>query len=441
MAHPIRIPNPIPNPSSSSIDPNSGFCSETKTYHSIRPHCLLPPETTSLSITDFVFSLLLQNSPSSPETTAALIDAATCCHIPYPDVVTRTKTLAASLHHQIGLSNGHSAFVLSPNSVQIPILYLSLFSLGVTVSASNLTSSKSEISRQIDLSKPVIAFTISDTAHNLPSLLHHSPEFESMMTNRTRKFHRISVSQSDKAAMLYSSGTTGKSKGVELSHRNFISSLAGSQAPCPVRFLPAVSFCAVPYFHVYGFLLCLRAVAIGESLVCIGRFDVGMMIRAIDKFRVTQVALAPPVIVAMVRKGDLMDGGHDLSSLEVVACSGAPLPNAVIERFKKRFPGVLVAQIGDNAPAGSERPINLNVEGDDHNTETRDQSHGVKDASQEGDAPKTTDRSGYYNEDDLQVWKDRYLRRNEDPSRRDAKTGGISAPKEITFKYRRTHPK
>ena len=61
----------------------------------------------------------------------------------------------------------------------------------------------------------------------------------------------------------------------------------------------------------------------------------------------------------------------------------------------------------------------------------------MKDADQEGDAPKTTDRSGYYNEDDLHVWKDRYLRRNEDPSRRDAKTGGMSSPKEMTFKYRR----
>ena len=98
------------------------------------------------------------------------------------------------------------------------------------------------------------------------------------------------------------------------------------------------------------------------------------------------------------------------------------------------------AQIRDNAPAGSRRPINLDVEGDDRNTETRDQSHGVKDAGQKGDAPKTTDRSGYYNEDDLQVWKDRYLRKNEDPSRRDAKTGGMSASKYITFKYRRTHP-
>ena len=97
-------------------------------------------------------------------------------------------------------------------------------------------------------------------------------------------------------------------------------------------------------------------------------------------------------------------------------------------------------QIGDTAPAGSRRPINLDVEGATRNIETRDQSHGVKDAGQKGDALKPTDRSGYYNKDDLQVWKDKYLRRNEDPSRRDAKRGRMSAPKEITFKYRRTHP-
>ncbi|KAF5933150.1 hypothetical protein HYC85_029321 [Camellia sinensis] len=78
-------------------------------------------------------------------------------------------------------------------------------------------------------------------------------------------------------------------------------------------------------------------------------------------------------------------------------------------------------QIRDNAPTGSRRPIDLDVERDNSNTETRDQSHTVKEAGQEGDAPKTTDRS---NEDDLLVWKDRYLRRDEDPSRSDAKNRG-----------------
>ena len=65
--------------------------------------------------------------------------------------------------------------------------------------------------------------------------------------------------------------------------------------------------------------------------------------------------------------------------------------------------------IGGNTPAGSGRPIDLDVEGDNHNTETRDQNHSKKDASQDGDVPKKPDQSGYYNEGDFQVWKDRCL--------------------------------
>ncbi|KAL7195505.1 hypothetical protein ACSBR1_035685 [Camellia fascicularis] len=71
-------------------------------------------------------------------------------------------------------------------------------------------------------------------------------------------------------------------------------------------------------------------------------------------------------------------------------------------------------KIGDNAPTGSDRPINLDVEGDNHNAETRDQGHGGKDVGQEGDTSKKTDQSRYYNEDNLQVWRDRCLWRDEE---------------------------
>ncbi|GMP30781.1 hypothetical protein CsSME_00005291 [Camellia sinensis var. sinensis] len=59
-------------------------------------------------------------------------------------------------------------------------------------------------------------------------------------------------------------------------------------------------------------------------------------------------------------------------------------------------------------------PIDLDVERDNHNTETRGQGHGEKDVGQENDASKRTDQSKYYNEDNLQVWKDRCLRRDEE---------------------------
>ncbi|KAL7230766.1 hypothetical protein ACSBR2_009117 [Camellia fascicularis] len=71
-------------------------------------------------------------------------------------------------------------------------------------------------------------------------------------------------------------------------------------------------------------------------------------------------------------------------------------------------------KIGDDTPTGSGRPTDLDVEGDNCNEETCDKNHGEEDVGQEGDVPKKSDRSEYYNEDDLQVWKDRCLWRDDE---------------------------
>ncbi|KAL7223088.1 hypothetical protein ACSBR1_024715 [Camellia fascicularis] len=71
-------------------------------------------------------------------------------------------------------------------------------------------------------------------------------------------------------------------------------------------------------------------------------------------------------------------------------------------------------KIGDDALAGSGRPIDLDTEGDNHNAETRDQGQGKKDVGQMDDTPKKPDQNRYYNEDNLQIWKDRCLRRDEE---------------------------
>ncbi|KAF8390606.1 hypothetical protein HHK36_025133 [Tetracentron sinense] len=331
-----------PNP---SIDPKSGFCSETKIYHSLRSAARLPPEDEPISVTEYVFSIL--RSSSSLEN-IALIDSATGDRLSFSELIRQTEILAASLQNVIGLSRGDTAFILSPNRLQIPILYFSLFSLGVVISPSNPSSSKSEISRQIELCKPVIAFATSATALKLPSLRHEtvlidSPEFNSMMTIPSEKLIRVEVLQSDPSAILYSSGTTGRVKGVVLTHRNWISAAAGSYAGQPVRASPAVVLCTAPYFHVYGFLYCVKAAVVRESAVVMERFDVGMMMRAIGEFKVTHVAVAPPVVLAMVKADSVMDG-YDLSSLEAVLCGGAPLRKELIQRFKKRFPNVSLAQ-------------------------------------------------------------------------------------------------
>ncbi|KAL6190544.1 hypothetical protein ACLB2K_036938 [Fragaria x ananassa] len=333
------------------IDPNSGFCSQTKTFHSLRSKAPLPSETTPLSITHYIFSHL-QASPPPPPSTPALLDPSTRRHVLYPEFTRRVKTLAAALHSQLNLSYGHTAFVISPNSLHLPVLFFSLFSLGVTVSPSNPASTTPEISRQIHLSRPVIAFATSAATHNLPKTLRvvllDSPEFESMtMTSSSPppELPRVRFPQSHTAAVLYSSGTTGAVKGVELTHRNWISMLASAYA---VRnnptAAPPVMLCAVPFFHVYGFGVCMRVLGFGETLAVIpGRFELRATLRAVEEFRISHVAWAPPVVVAVVKLGSKIEG-YDLSSLQVVASGGAPLAKSVIDKLKKRLPNVQVAQ-------------------------------------------------------------------------------------------------
>lgn len=71
-------------------------------------------------------------------------------------------------------------------------------------------------------------------------------------------------------------------------------------------------------------------------------------------------------------------------------------------------------KVGDDIPTRSGKHVGPNVEEDNCNEETRDQNPEERDVGKEGDMPKKSDRGGYYNEDDLEVWKDRYLRRDDE---------------------------
>lgn len=73
------------------------------------------------------------------------------------------------------------------------------------------------------------------------------------------------------------------------------------------------------------------------------RFDLTKMLRAVEEFRVTHVALTPPVVV-MMAKSDVTDG-YDLSSLQDVVCGGATLSKDVIIAYTAKFPTVTLVQV------------------------------------------------------------------------------------------------
>ncbi|TYJ05390.1 hypothetical protein E1A91_A12G161000v1 [Gossypium mustelinum] len=331
------------------VDPNSGFCSKTMTFHSLRSPVSLPPQSAPISSIDFFFSML-QSSPPSP-TAVVLIDATTRRRILHTELIFRFENLVTYLRTHFGLSKGDCAVVFTPKNIFTPILYLSLLSIGVVISPVNPAATVPEIHHLIRHSKPVIAFASSDSAHKIPLLKHgvvaiDSVEFESLMESPSEKTENrgIKVNQSDVATILYSSGTTGGIKGVALTHRNLTAVIAGGMRP--VGSSPTVVLCTVPLFHVYGLVLSLRSMVSGDCMVITGgsrSFDLRNMYGVISEYRVSHLALAPPLIVKMVNDTAIMDG-YDLSSLEAILCGGAHLSKSMIQRLRKRLPKVKLAQ-------------------------------------------------------------------------------------------------
>uniref|UniRef100_A0ACD5UXW9 Uncharacterized protein n=1 Tax=Avena sativa TaxID=4498 RepID=A0ACD5UXW9_AVESA len=111
------------------------------------------------------------------------------------------------------------------------------------------------------------------------------------------------VQQSDLCALPYSSGTTGVSKGVMLSHRNLVSNLCSSMfAVGPELLGQVVTLGLMPFFHIYGITgICCATLRHKGTVVVMDRFDLRTFLGALVAHRVMFAPVVPPVMLAMVK--------------------------------------------------------------------------------------------------------------------------------------------
>ncbi|GMH16739.1 hypothetical protein Nepgr_018580 [Nepenthes gracilis] len=343
------------NKSSYSIDSKSGYCRETKTYHSLRPRVRLPPEKLAISTAEYVFSQLRQAGVSPVDAAAILIDATTGRSLSHSDFLRRVFSLIFSLQTEIAppLSKGQVALILSPPSLHLPVLYFALFALGIVVFPVNRLATESELTGMIQRTNPAIAFSVSYLSRKLPSLPHgtvllDSTEFDSLLTlpvqNRGDLNSAVSISQSDTAAILCTSGTTGPVKPVELTHRNLIALISSYQSGQlgNAGENRSVLLSMVPLFGVFGFSMLLRAVAAAETLILTDVSDFEKMLSLVQEYKVMYISAFPPLVAAMA-ESELVKG-YDLTSLQLIGCGGSALRPAVSRRFTARFPDIFILQ-------------------------------------------------------------------------------------------------
>jgi long-chain acyl-CoA synthetase len=134
--------------------------------------------------------------------------------------------------------------------------------------------------------------------------------------------------------ILYTAGTTGKSKGVMLTHRNFVYN-AANQAENFAMTAEDINLVLFPMFHISGYLLATICMFYGGGTTILEpRFDARRYVRILDKYRVTIFFAPPTVYIAFLALPDL--NRYDLSALRISGASGAPVPQAIQARWHER---------------------------------------------------------------------------------------------------------
>uniref|UniRef100_A0A0K8WMK4 p-coumarate:CoA ligase 2 n=1 Tax=Acacia koa TaxID=468172 RepID=A0A0K8WMK4_ACAKO len=336
------------------IDERSGFCKSNSIFYSKRKPLPLT-QNYSLDVTTFISSRAHHGK-------LAFIDAATGRHFTFPQLWRAVDAVATSLS-DLGVRKGHVILLLSPNSIYFPVVCLAVMSLGAIITTTNPLNTTREIAKQISDSKPSLAFTIRPllpkitAASNLPIVLmeedSNTPITEpkivttlgKMMKTEPRASQvRDRVYQDDTATLLYSSGTTGPSKGVVSSHRNLMAMVQIVLGRFNID-KEETFICTVPMFHIYGLVaFATGLLASGSTIVVLSKFDMDNMLSAIQKYRATYLPLVPPILVAMMNGADAIKAKYDLSSLHSALSGGAPLSKEVIEGFVDKFPNVTILQ-------------------------------------------------------------------------------------------------
>jgi len=265
---------------------------------------------------------------------AALVDGPTGRTITYAALDTAIRSFAGGLVAQ-GFQVGQVLALMSPNIPEYAVIFHGAAMAGGTITTINPTYTEYEVHHQLLDSGASILVTVpmflsvatAAAADTAVTQIYVLGEAEGAMPI-TALFgaplaDQVPVSPQDVVALPYSSGTTGLSKGVMLSHRNLVANLAQTISAARIR-EDEVLIAVLPFFHIYGMQVLMNSgLRAGATVVTMPRFDLEEFLELHQRYGITRSFVAPPIVVALA-KHPIVDN-YDLSKLEQVFSGAAPL--------------------------------------------------------------------------------------------------------------------
>src|SRR5439155_22325144 len=151
-------------------------------------------------------------------------------------------------------------------------------------------------------------------------------------------YEEPALDEDEAAAPCYTSGTTGRPKGVVYSHRALVlHSVASAMADLLGIAEPDVVLPVVPMFHANAWGLPYTAALVGAKLVLPGpHLDPVSLLELMEGERATVAAGVPTIWLGLLRELDAAPGARDLSALRMLLIGGSGAPRALIEGFQER---------------------------------------------------------------------------------------------------------
>nr|AFX98059.1 4-coumarate:CoA ligase [Cunninghamia lanceolata]QBC40974.1 4-coumarate:CoA ligase [Cunninghamia lanceolata] len=275
----------------------------------------------------------------------------------YGDVELISRKAASGLS-KMGIGKGDVVMLLLHNCPEFAFVFLGTSISGGVVTTANPFYTPADISKQLRASNARIVVTHAAYVEKLTDFLPHlkvltvdnPPEgcshISELLQGDEEKCPAVEIHPDDAVALPYSSGTTGLPKGVILTHKSLLSSVAQQvDGLNPNLYLHSedVVLCVLPLFHIYSLnsvLLCsLRA---GAAILLMHKFEIATLLHLIHTYKVTVAAVVPPIVLA-IAKNPMIDH-HDLTSIRIVLSGAAPLGKELELALTTRIPRAVFGQ-------------------------------------------------------------------------------------------------
>ncbi|MDR4506677.1 MAG: AMP-binding protein [Candidatus Brocadiaceae bacterium] len=263
--------------------------------------------------------------------------------ITYHELLEKAMAYGAKISSK---ATGNHIGILLPNSKEFAAVFYGTLSAGKVPVPLNFLLSPQQLLYILRNAEIFTVFTNTYFKQLLGEHIKHLFTVEEHFCD-TSPFNEENIqygTSEDIAALLYTSGTSAKPKGVMLSNRNFLHNLDGCIEA--FRFSDKdVLLGVLPLFHTYALTTTLiLPIRVGATIIYLARFSGQKVLEAIEKYHVTALFAIPSMYRALLRSMDT--NTHSLKTLRLCTSGGELLPKDVLEAFNKTFPVPLTEGYG-----------------------------------------------------------------------------------------------